>query len=116
MFAALVMSSSLLAFLALASGLAKINGIAQMRTLLEHVGASRFAHPIGYLEILGALGLVVGLFVVPVGIAAAMGLMLLFAGAVVAHLHVHDPMSQWGNPAVPLALAIASLLLRVATS
>lgn len=116
MFVACVIVSSLLAFLALGSGLAKLNGVPQIKQLLQHVGAWKIARPLGYLEVLGAVGLIVGFFVAPIGIAAAAGLTLYFFGAIVAHIRVKDPLSQAFNPAVPMMMAIASLLLRVATA
>lgn len=116
MFVACVIVSSLLAFLALGSGLAKLNGVPQIKQLLQHVGAWKIARPLGYLEILGAAGLIVGLFVAPIGIAAAGGLALYFLGAIAAHVRVKDPISQAFNPAVPMAMAVASLLLRIATA
>ncbi|MEV0713227.1 DoxX family protein [Asanoa sp. NPDC050611] len=61
----------------------------------------------------GAAGLVVGLFVTPVGIAAAAALVAYFALAIGAHLRAGDG----GNafvPAIYLLLAIATLVLYLA--
>ena len=116
MFALCVIVSCLLSFLALGAGLAKLNGVAQIKTVLEHVGATRFTRAIGGVEVLGAIGLLAGLFVAPIGIAAAAGLAVLFALAVGAHIRVKDPMAQWINPGVPLAMAVTALLLRAATA
>ncbi|GCE15956.1 DoxX family protein [Tengunoibacter tsumagoiensis] len=63
------------------------------------------------LEIAGALGLIIGIFWAPLGIAAAIGLVLYFVGAVVAHLRVGD-YKGLTNPLVPLALSIATLVTR----
>lgn len=116
MFALCVVVSCVLSFLTLGAGLAKLNGVAQIKTVLEHVGATRLTRAIGSFEVLGAIGLVVGLVVAPVGIAAAAGLAVLFALAVGAHIRVKDPLAQWLNPGVPLAMAVAALLLRAATA
>lgn len=64
-------------------------------------------------ELAGAVGLLVGLAVAPLGIAAAIGLVAYFVGAVAAHVRV-------GNkdvaPAAALAVvAVAALVLRIAT-
>jgi hypothetical protein len=63
-------------------------------------------------ELAGAAGLLVGLAVAPLGIAAAIGLVAYFVGAVIAHLRVKDTAGV-GAPLVPLALSIAALVTRV---
>lgn len=69
---------------------------------------------LGVLKAAGALGLLVGIGVRPVGIAAAAGLVLFFVAAIVTHLRVHD--RSFGLAAVFLALAVAALVLRLATA
>ncbi|MFB6813936.1 DoxX family protein [Streptomyces sp. NPDC056347] len=62
----------------------------------------------------GALGLLAGLVVAPLGIAAAAGLVLYFAGAVITHLRVKDYAVA---PVIVLTLiAAAALVLRVASA
>jgi DoxX-like family len=68
--------------------------------------------PLGTLLAAGALGLLAG-FVVPVlGAAAAAGLVLYFAGALVAHLRVHD--RHFGPWSFFFALAVAALAVNLA--
>jgi hypothetical protein len=68
---------------------------------------------LGTAKAAGAAGLLVGLFVPAIGVLAAIGLVLYFAGAVVtvvrAHYHSHIP-----YPLVFLAPVVASLVLRFA--
>jgi uncharacterized membrane protein YphA (DoxX/SURF4 family) len=64
------------------------------------------------LELAAAVGLVIGLWVAPLGIAAAAGAVAYFVGAIIAHLRVGDTKGA-PSPAVPLALSIAALVLRV---
>jgi hypothetical protein len=64
-------------------------------------------------ELAGAFGLVVGLFWWPIGVAAAVGVVLYFVGAVIYHLRAND--MQLAPAAVLLLVAIAALALRVAT-
>ncbi|MFG2297015.1 DoxX family protein [Streptomyces sp. NPDC048603] len=62
----------------------------------------------------GAIGLVAGLWVAPLGIAAAIGVVLFFAGAVITHLRAAD---REVAPAVVLGLlAGASLTLGILTT
>ena len=68
---------------------------------------------LGILKAAGALGLLVGIVVPPVGTAAAIGLVLFFIGAIVTHLRAHD--YTFGLAAVFLLLATAALVLGLCT-
>ncbi len=41
-------------------------------------------------ELAGAIGLIIGLWVAPLGVAAALGLVLYFVGAVITHMRAGD--------------------------
>jgi hypothetical protein len=69
---------------------------------------------LGLLKGAGALGLLVGIVVPLIGIAAATCLVLFFVAAIVTHLRAHD--YGLGLAVVFLLLAIAALVLRVASS
>ncbi|WP_329139024.1 DoxX family protein [Streptomyces sp. NBC_00670] len=65
-------------------------------------------------QLSGAAGLVVGVWWRALGIAAAVGLALYFAGAVASHLRVRD--HKGASPAIVLTLiAIALIALRAVT-
>ena len=69
---------------------------------------------LGLLNAAAALGLLVGLIgVPPVGTAAAIGLVLYFVGAIITHLHARD--YSLGPPAAFLLLAVAALVLGLAS-
>ena len=68
---------------------------------------------LGGLKAAGALGLVVGFAVPPIGVAAAVGLVLFFVGALLTAVHARW-FAHW-YPVPFLALAAASLALRLAT-
>jgi hypothetical protein len=69
---------------------------------------------LGTLKAAGALGLLAGLIGVPfIGMAAAVGLILFYVGAIIAHLRVGD--YSIGPAAAFLVLAIAALVLGVAS-
>ena len=61
-----------------------------------------------------AHGILIGLWLEPLGIAAATGLVLYFLGAIIGHLRVGDT-KNLTMPLPPLALAIAVLVLRLVT-
>jgi hypothetical protein len=67
---------------------------------------------LGVLKAAGALGLLVGICLPLIGIAAAIGLTLFFVGAIVTHLRARD--YSFGPAAVFLLLAVGSLVLRLA--
>jgi len=65
-------------------------------------------------EFAGAVGLVVGIWRPPIGIAAGIGLVLYFVGAIVSHLRVGD-VKGIGSAAFMLVLAAGALSLRILT-
>lgn len=70
--------------------------------------------PLGIAKAAGGLGLLAGVFVPPIGIAAGVGLVLFFVGAYVTHLRAR--FYDVTAPIVFLALAVAALVLRLAVS
>ncbi|MFD5093440.1 DoxX family protein [Amycolatopsis thailandensis] len=66
--------------------------------------------PLGVAKAAGALGLVAGLWVPALGVAAGIGLVLYFAGAVITVLRAHWP-SHVAFPLMYLAPVAASLVL-----
>ncbi|MBI4899751.1 MAG: DoxX family protein [Actinobacteria bacterium] len=117
MFIALVITTALLAVLAVNSAVMKLRKNEQVVTTIHGtVGVPMTALPIlAGLEIAGAVGIVAGLWNAPLGIAAAAGLTAYFVGAVIGHLRVRDTKGV-AMPLVPLALSIAVLVLRVVTA
>lgn len=68
---------------------------------------------IGVLELCAALGLLAGLVVAWLGVAAAAGVALLMAGAVLAHLRRHIAGAALTPPAVLFLVAVAAALTRM---
>jgi hypothetical protein len=68
---------------------------------------------LGTLKAAGALGLLVGIRVPLLGAAAAVGLILFFVAAIITHLRARD--YSFGLAVVFLLLAVAALVLRVAS-
>ena len=69
---------------------------------------------LGAVKAAGALGLLVGIGVPLLGLAASIGLVLFFIGAIITHFRAR----YWNiaPPAAFLLLALGSLVLRVASS
>lgn len=66
---------------------------------------------LGMLKATGALGLLIGLAVPFIGAAAAIGLILFFAAAIITHLRAGD--HGFGIAVVFLLLAVAALVLTI---
>jgi len=87
----------------------------QVRVIHETVGVPLKYFPLlATCEFAGALGLVVGIWEALIGIAAGIGLVLYFVGAVVSHLRVGD-FKGIGSAAFMLVLAAGALALRLVT-
>lgn len=101
--------ATLLGAAATMSAFGKFAKKADIMAMMEHVGVKPDMIPVlGILEIAGAMGLFAGIWNKPLGVAAAAGLALYFAGAVVSHLRKKDSIKEFG-PA--LGLTVLSLLV-----
>lgn len=65
-------------------------------------------------ELAAAIGLAAGLFITPLGVAAAIGLAALMAGAIAMRLRVHDAAPFIVGDSVILALAVATAVAQAA--
>jgi hypothetical protein len=69
---------------------------------------------LGVLKAAGGLGLLIGIFVRPIGIAAACGVILFFIGAIITHLRAR--FYSLGSPASFLLLAVAALVFALSSN
>ncbi|XVV02633.1 DoxX family protein [Actinosynnema sp. CA-248983] len=108
---AYVVATTLGAFLAGFSAVSVFTGAKWVVEPLAAYGVPRAWWTwLGVAKALGAIGLVAGLFVPAVGVAAAIGLVLYFTGAVITVLRA----KSYGHVAFPLiymAPAVAALVL-----
>ena len=105
-----------MALMVMFSGVGKIRrDPRQVAVVHETVGVPlRYLPFLAACEFAGGLGLVIGIWWSPLGVAAAAGLVLYFVGAVVSHLRVGD-VKGLGPAAFMLTLAAGALVLRVLT-
>jgi len=117
MYIALVIVTVLLALLTANSAVGKLRKNEQvLSSIVGTVGFPERRVPVlAALEIAGALGIIAGLWFAPLGIAAAIGLILYFVGAAIGHLRVRDTKGAM-MPLIPLILSIAVLVLRILTA
>ncbi len=101
-----VLFSAVLVF----SAVGKIRKDPHQMAVLELVKATKAAPLLATLELAAAAGLLAGLAFWPIGIAAGIGAVLYFAGAIVAHLRVGDRAAT--GSAVLLGISVAVVVLR----
>jgi hypothetical protein len=106
--------AALTSFILVASGVAKLRRTPHVVEVIHDV----VRVPMGWFpwlafcEFAGALGLLAGIAWPPLGVAAAIGVVLYFVGAMVAHLRVGDAKGL-GAPGFLLGLAVACLVTRI---
>jgi DoxX-like family len=114
MFSLTVIVTVVLAVAAIGSGIGKIVKHPKVLESFDHLGVPRsWLIPLAGCELAGAAGVLIGLVVGPLGLAAGVGLVLYFSGAVATHIRAKD--KNYLPPAVLAVLAIASVILRSAT-
>ena len=99
-----------------ANGFSGIAALVHFRPILAgmakaDVPESWLTFPIGTLKTLGALGLAAGLLVRPLGVSAAVGLVLFFVCAIYTHIRAADYDAQFGLAIGFLGLNVAALAL-----
>lgn len=110
---ALIVLATLLGLIAVGSAAGKLAANPKIIDSMHSVGVTATqVRVLALLEILGALGLLAGIFVPSIGIAAAVGLTFYFLGAVAAHLRVGHTPSEWVPAFVIMLLAIATTILQ----
>jgi DoxX-like family len=107
--------SVLLAVACLFPAMAKLAGLPRMREPAAHFGIPwRRYQLIGVPELAAGLGVLLGLALHPLGIAAAAGMGLLLIGAVLIHLRAGDGGKELAPALVSLAVTIAYLAVALA--
>ena len=115
MFIAYTVIAVLLTLLLVPSAYAKLTKNKRIVDGLTGIGVPLGIFPfLASCEIAGAAGLLVGLWYAPLGIAAAIGLVLYFLGAVGTHLRKQD-FKGLPTPLVIFILAAGALSLRAAS-
>lgn len=117
MFIALLVVTVLLAAICINSAAMKLRQHEQVLAVIHGtVGVPKQYLPVlAMLEIAGAAGILLGLWLEPLGVLAASGLCAYFLGAIGAHVRVGDS-KNLVMPLPPLVLAIAALVLRLLTA
>lgn len=115
MFVAYIIVAVVLASLFTVSAAGKLRREKKQIETLDRVGVPAKMVPLlAACEIAGAVGLLVGLAFGPIGIAAAVGTILYFVGAIIGHLRIGD-LKGIGPSTFLLVLGVGALVLRIAS-
>jgi hypothetical protein len=114
MFVVACILSVLLAAGLAATAVRKAHPDKNSRALRDRLGVpERLWNAVGIPEALAALGLIAGLWWAPLGVAAAVGVVLLMAGAILLHVRVRFLGSALVPPLCVLAVAAATAVTRL---
>ena len=109
---ALIVLATLMGLAATGSAVQKLRRDPKVLESMHSVGVRDSQVPIlAGLELLGAAGLIVGIWFAPIGLAAAVGLALYFLGAVVAHVRVKASAKESAPAILLMLIAIATAVL-----
>lgn len=108
----LVALASVLGLAAAGSALGKLRNDPKVVDPLRAVGVKDSQIPVlAALELIGAVGLFVGIWLPAVGLAAAIGLAVFFLGAVISHLRVKASAKETAPAAILMLIALATVAL-----
>ena len=114
MFVLTAVSGALTALLFLSASLLKLTDQPQAREGQAKFGISAATYRrIGILELLGVVGVVIGLAVPVIGIAAGVGLTVVAVGALVNHLRVNDLLPAVMGAVVAMVIASVYVVTRL---
>ncbi|HUV58184.1 MAG TPA: DoxX family protein [Acidimicrobiales bacterium] len=110
----LVVVATLIGLASAASAMGKFARKPDIMAAMAHVGVTAKQVPLlGLLELLGAMGLLIGIWNKPLGVAASIGLTLYFLGATSIHVRLKDKMPILGPPLVLFLIALATAVLEL---
>jgi len=111
---ALIVLATLLALAAAGSAFGKLSRVPRVVESMHSVGVSdQQMKVLAVLELLGAAGLAIGIWIPWLGALAAACLTLYFAGAVIAHLRAKQKFAEAAPPAALTVLALLTTALEL---
>jgi uncharacterized membrane protein YphA (DoxX/SURF4 family) len=111
---ALIIFTSLLAFAAIGSAIAKLKKVPDVMTSMASVGVKPQQVPVlAALEIAGGLGLIVGIWLPGLGALSAACLLLYFIGALVSHMKKKHTVAEFGAALGIFIIALITTFLQL---
>ena len=111
---ALVIFGSLLSFAAIGSAIAKLKKVPDVMASMESVGVKPNQVPVlAFLEIVGGLGVIAGIWIAPLGLLASACLVLYFIGALYSHFSRKHKVAEFGAALGIFVIAFVTTLLQL---
>jgi uncharacterized membrane protein YphA (DoxX/SURF4 family) len=111
---ALVIFGSLLAFAAIGSAISKLKKVPDVMAAMAKVEVKPQLIPVlAWLEIAGGLGVIVGIWVPVLGVAASVALALYFVGALYSHFSRKHKVADFGAAFGIFLIAVITTLLQL---
>jgi hypothetical protein len=112
---ALVILTTLLGLATAFSAVGKFTMNPKAAEMLRHLGLTDGQiRTLGVVEVAGALGLLIGTWIPILGLLAAIGFVLYFLGALIAHVRSKDAAKDMGPALILLVLSIIVMILQFA--
>jgi len=110
----LVVFSSLLAFAAIGSAIAKLKKVPDVMASMAKVGVKASQIPVlAFLEIAGGLGIILGIWLPILGQLASAALVLYFVGALYAHFSRKHKVADYGAALGIFIIAVIATLMQL---
>ncbi len=111
----LVILTTLLGLVTAFSAVGKFTMNPKAAEMLRHLGLTDSQiRALGVVEVAGALGLLVGIWIPILGLLAAIGFVLYFLGALIMHVRAKDPAKDLAPALVLLVLSLIVTILQFA--
>ena len=111
---ALDIFGALLAFAAIGSAISKLKKVPDVMSAMEKVGVKPNQIPVlATLEILGGLGVILGIWSKPLGVVSSAALVLYFVGALFSHFSRKHKVADFGAALGIFVIAMVTTILQL---
>jgi uncharacterized membrane protein YphA (DoxX/SURF4 family) len=111
---ALIIFGSLLSFAAIGSAIAKLKKVPDVMASMEKVGVKPNQVPVlAFLEIAGGLGVILGIWIAPLGLVSSAALVLYFVGALYSHFSRKHKVADFGAALGIFVIAVVTTVLQL---
>ena len=111
---ALIIFGSLLSFAAIGSAISKLKRVPDVMAAMKKVGVKPNQVPVlAFLEIAGGLGVILGIWIAPLGLVSSAALVLYFVGALYSHFSRKHKVADFGAALGIFVIAVVTTVLQL---
>lgn len=111
---ALIIFGSLLSFAAIGSAISKLKKVPDVMAAMDKVGVKPNQVPVlAFLEIAGGLGVILGIWIAPLGLVSSAALVLYFVGALYSHFSRKHKVVDFGAALGIFVIAVVTTVLQL---